>query len=153
MDGDEISPKENLHPINISDAVTAPQAAVLHSITTFTGPLPPPEILREYEQIWPGFTGKHFEYIERQAAHRQAIERDVIKAKIKHEATGQFMAFTLALTTFGVAAFALYLHQLTFGGTIMSVDAVAIIGMFIYRQSIEKKGLSDRVPPKQLNTK
>jgi len=125
--------------------------ALMHGVVqsiTFTGPLPPPEILREYEQIWPGFTGKHFEYIEKQAAHRQAIEREVIKAKIKHEATGQFMAFTLALTTFGVAAFALYLHQLTFGGTIMSVDAVAIIGMFIYRQSIEKKGLSDRVPPK-----
>lgn len=150
MSGDDISPTGDLHPPNILGAEQTTQATVLaHGILqAFTGPLPPPALLREYEQIWPGFTGRHFEYIEKQMAHRQALEREVIKAKIKHEAIGQFMAFALALAIFSIAAFALYLHQIFYSGILTSADAVIIIGMFMYRQSIEKKGLSDRIPPK-----
>ena len=44
-------------------------------ITALRGPLPPPEVLAQYEVALPGAAERIFKMMERQEEHRQALER------------------------------------------------------------------------------
>jgi uncharacterized membrane protein len=114
---------------------------------SFEGPLPPPQFLEKYEQISPGFTERHLTMVEKQADHRQFIERTVIASKIRHEAIGQIMAFVLALVAFGIGGAAVLMNHTGVGSSIMGIDAGAIIGMFAYRQIRENIRRKEGLPP------
>lgn len=116
----------------------------------FRGPLPPPEMLARYEEICPGFAERTLAMAERNAAARQINETAVITSNIKHEGQGQWMAFILALAFLCVGAFALWLHEVGVGVGIWTVDIVAIIGMFIYRQRRIERRAEQGLPPQNL---
>jgi len=113
----------------------------------FQGPMPPPEMMERYEVLCPGFTERTLRMVELQADNRRGLEQRVIDAKIQHEGTGQWMAFTLGVMFLLVGAFALYLHEIGVGVGIWSVDIAGIIGMFILRQRREIRGSTSGVPP------
>lgn len=117
----------------------------------FSGPLPPPEMLEHYDRICPGFAERSLGLVERQSEHRQGIEREMLRGKLRHEAIGQGMAFTLALVAFVIGGGAVYLHQVTAGATIMGIDASTIIGMFIYREVRENVRRKENLPPSMPN--
>ena len=48
---------------------------LMAGITTLSGPLPPPEVLAQYEVALPGAAERLFKMVERQEEHRQALER------------------------------------------------------------------------------
>lgn len=52
-------------------------------ISSFTGPIPPAEDLKKYEQILPGAAERLFKYAEQETAHRQTIENKRNDADIK----------------------------------------------------------------------
>ncbi len=52
-----------------------PPATLLARTTALSGPLPPPEMLAQYEEILPGAAERLFKMVERQEEHRQALER------------------------------------------------------------------------------
>lgn len=67
-------------------------------------PLPPPELLRQYEDVYPGLTGKIIEWTEEQRRHRMALEN---RATIGSEARmnrSQFIAGSVALVGLCLAA-------------------------------------------------
>jgi uncharacterized membrane protein len=47
---------------------------------SFTGPLPPPEVLAKYNETVPGLAERIICMAEQQAKHRQQIETTVIKS-------------------------------------------------------------------------
>jgi len=72
-----------------------PRVMVARSM--FSGPMPSPELVREYEQILPGAAEFFFATMDRQALHRQSLEQRVIAANIANERTGMWLAFSLAV--------------------------------------------------------
>ena len=52
-----------------------PSATLMAGITALRGPLPPPEVLAQYEVALPGAAERIFKMMERQEEHRQALER------------------------------------------------------------------------------
>ncbi len=51
-------------------------ATLMTEFTALSGPLPPPEMLAQYEEILPGAAERILSMAERQAEHRQKMERD-----------------------------------------------------------------------------
>ena len=51
--------------------------------TTFSGPLPPPAMLRDYNDIEPGLARDLIELAKMEASHRQIIERDESTAAVR----------------------------------------------------------------------
>lgn len=49
----------------------------------FQGPIPPPSVLRGYEEISPGFAKRIIAMAESETKHRQAMERKVLDAEIQ----------------------------------------------------------------------
>ena len=66
---------------------------VRQSKSQFVGPLPPPHILENYENIKQGFAERIFSMAEKEQYHRH--ERR--KARAAAEARGQYFAFSICL--------------------------------------------------------
>ena len=66
--------------------------------SSFSGPLPPPNILDGYERVLPGSADRIITMAEEQLKHRHNLEKSVIKSNIRNEGVGMVFAFILTLT-------------------------------------------------------
>lgn len=87
----------------------------------FTGPLPPPQILAQYEQITPGFADRIMRLTEDQQAHRIKMESCVIPETINVNKRGQIFAFII--TILAIIAMGYFAYQ----GMQLAVIAMALV--------------------------
>ena len=73
------------------------KTAEFYASMRWSGPLPSPDILREYETIYPGAIQQLFNQHREQVDHRIQMEREVVQASSKALLRGQWMAYTLVL--------------------------------------------------------
>ncbi len=107
---------------------------------SFSGPLPPPNILSGYEKVLPGSADRIIKMAETQIAHRQGLEKEVIKSNIKNEKVGMWLAFSLTVLLL-LIGFYLILNEkdgvvaylLVFGPVVFHA------GNYIYNKKREKE--------------
>lgn len=104
-------------------------------------------MLRSYEDVFPGCAERIVAMAERQSSHRQAIERDRIKATNKTEHWGQVFAFILAMSTIlgGV-----YLISIGKDGTGLAAILTALgslVGVFLYGKYTQTRELKQKRRP------
>lgn len=63
----------------------------------YSGPLPPPGVLKQYKEIYPEAPEIIITAFENQVAHRIQSENRVISANIRHQSIGQWFGFIVAL--------------------------------------------------------
>ncbi|MDE0102308.1 MAG: DUF2335 domain-containing protein [Bryobacterales bacterium] len=94
------------------------------------GPLPPPSVLRGYDQVVKGGVERIFAMAERQAAHRQQIE-----------SRGQIVGFSLAATS-PAGAFLAVAVGVPLAGVSGVILAIATLsGFFIWGKAGRAKGI------------
>jgi uncharacterized membrane protein len=70
--------------------------SVVHAaVEAFSGPIPEPVVLREYEQVLPGLAERIVRWTEDEAHHRRTVERSLVQLSWG----GLWSALLLALTT------------------------------------------------------
>lgn len=86
--------------------------AVLQQRFQFTGPLPPPGILEQYEKLCPGITTRLVDAAYAEGQHRQGLENKTLDANIEamrrqfaEARLGQIFAFAIAVTFVLVGAY------------------------------------------------
>lgn len=105
----------SLHSSRQGGERTPPSSYYLQRSMLFSGPLPHPEMLRQYEEIQPGTADRLLALLEKQTAHRINDEASRTECEIECQkkttsgylrrvAIGSWMAFTLALILEVVAA-------------------------------------------------
>ena len=62
-----------------------------------SGPLPSPEVLSEYDQVLPGLARRIVERWEREGEHRQRLESDIVRARIRLQGRGQIIAAAISI--------------------------------------------------------
>ncbi|HEX6368579.1 MAG TPA: DUF2335 domain-containing protein [Longimicrobium sp.] len=68
---------------------------VLHAaVEAFSGPIPEPDVLRDYEQVLPGLAERIVRWTEDEANHRRTVERSLVQLSWG----GLWSALLLALT-------------------------------------------------------
>ena len=70
---------------------------------SFRGPLPPPDVMRGYEDIVPGAADRILAMAEKEQQHRFDCEKKIIKGSIFESRLGQWFAFTLSVLFHGAA--------------------------------------------------
>ncbi len=76
--------------------------ALVHSVEyTYSGPLPPPEILRRFDEILPGSAQKIFDQFELQSAHRRQVESTVIASGAFSQRVGSVSGLLLGVVGMG----------------------------------------------------
>ncbi len=121
----------------------------------FRGPLPPPEVLGQYEAIHPGTAEIILRQFERETQHRHAIEQKIVDAELASQVAeipalrlGQIFAFCIAIfglvcSTYGVV------HAQTAGqawaaASIAGLSLGTLAGVFIYGRKSKPEAQAPR---------
>lgn len=101
--------------------------------SSFRGPLPPPSVLSEYNQVVDNGAERILKMAENQSGHRIELEKLAIKEELKQSSNGQKYGFILAiLGIISALVLALLGHDAVAGifgtTTIIGLVAVFVIG-------------------------
>ena len=105
--------------------------ALLHqSIQHFSGPLPSPKILKEYNVILPDAAERIFKMAEKAQEHYETTEQKLVDFEIKKVSKGQILAFIIAITGMVGAVICAFLGQVTIGSIIGGATLISVVPHF-----------------------
>lgn len=116
---------------------------VIHA-SRFSGPLPAPEILRQYELIVPDAAKTIIGWASAEGEHRRKIDNKLIDCDYALKSRAQWFGFIIAALAI-IGGFVLILKGHAVSGMLLSGGALAsIVGAFLYSAfKSEKKGAEE----------
>ena len=118
---------------------SSPELVTTKVSTSFSGPLPPPHMLAEYERIQQGTADRIITMAEKQAAHRQMLENRVVKSNIRHEGIGMFFSFFLTLVLMFFGAYLISTGKEVGGYVAVFAPVLFHAGNYLYNRHREEK--------------
>lgn len=119
----------------------------------FLGPLPPPSLVKEYEEIKPGSFERIIKMTETNAAHRMEIDRHemqmeklLVPESIKIRKSGQNKAFYISFIGIIAVSFCAYLGESTVASILAGTTLVSLVPNFILGRK-KKKDSQDQKKP------
>jgi uncharacterized membrane protein len=102
-----------------------PTAIEIQQVSHFSGPIPPPRILSEYDQVLPGLADRLVCIAEGEAAHRRAQQRR--RARLAE--AGLASAFVIAMTSIGGGIYLIHEGSTTegLGGIMAALTALIVV--------------------------
>lgn len=88
------------------------------------GPMPSPDVMKKYEELYPGAVEFFFRQLQQQSEHRQALEKAVTEHNIKASDRGQWMAFVLFFIVAAAGFTGIFLGR-SVAGTITALAGLA----------------------------
>lgn len=101
----------------------------------FQGPLPPPDILIQYNDIQPGFAERIVAMAEREQAHRHSLEETVVTSSFKEAQRGQKYGLSIGVVAIIAGAItavagAPVTGSIIGGGGVIGLVSVFVLGRF-----------------------
>ena len=114
-------------------------AVSIRKTASYSGPIPPPMALEQYESIQPGFANRIITMAENEAKHRHEMEKQAVEHTIRMSNMGIIFAFITVLIFGALIFYALYrgLNVSTLGVAIGAIASVA--GVFVFMRSRSAK--------------
>lgn len=113
-----------------------PETIEVQKVSRFTGPIPPPHLLSEYDQVLPGLAARLVTLAEDEAIHRRGIQR----RQMRLAEGGLLSAFVIAMTVILGGIFLIYEGATKEG--IGSIIAALTSLLVVYLTRGEKKSSS-----------
>ena len=138
-------PSETNAPPQKDESPTVGQVVHARHLATseFSGPLPPPEIFRGYEEVLPGSADRILKMAELEPQHRHCLQEQELRSVPRLVTQGQVFGFLIGMTgVLGGIVLVLYGNDLTGFGTFFT-SLAALAGIYIYgtrRQKAETSG-------------
>jgi uncharacterized membrane protein len=108
------------------------------------GPLPPPDVLKEYNEAFANGAERIFIEAQKQTDHRMSLESHVIPEELRQSERGQHYGLAIALS-FLAASVLLVMTGHDVSGTIIgSIDLVALVTVFVYGRNNQRRELKDK---------
>lgn len=118
---------------------TVEQLTITQEASSFSGPLPPPETLAEYDQISPGFANRIITMAEKEQVHRHMQDELRWPVQRKLLSRGQVFAFILSLSIVAGGIW-LLLENKQISGFVTLLGAIGVVaGPFIYQMRWRRK--------------
>jgi uncharacterized membrane protein len=112
---------------------------VRHQAVSFSGPLPPPAVLAQYNEVIPNGAERIMAMAERQSAHREQLEASVVAANIASQARGMVFAFILSFVTI-IGGFGLVATGKSLAGVATIIGSLATLAaVFVYARREQQK--------------
>jgi uncharacterized membrane protein len=106
---------------------------------SFSGPLPPPQLLAMYNDVVANGAERILGMAERQSAHRESMEAQVVKANLALQRQGSWFAFILAFLTIGGGIFLIYLGKDGYGLAAIIAALTSLAGVFFFSRREQRK--------------
>lgn len=114
-------------------------SAVVHQSISFSGPLPPPEVLQKFDEVHPGAAKIIIDMAKNQSEHRQKLEKEVINSDIKNSKLGLVFGFIIGMTGIIAGALIIFFGQAFAGGFLSFISLGSLVGTFVYGSQGRKK--------------
>jgi uncharacterized membrane protein len=132
-----------LSPIHKSPQNPAKQQ-IIHREQSFTGPIPPPIALREYDDVLPGAAERILKMTEEQSSHRRELEKQVIDENLKQAKRGQRYGLIIGLAAIAVGGACIMSGQWIGGSIIGGGGLTGLVSVFIVGKRKEKRELQEK---------
>jgi uncharacterized membrane protein len=129
--------QEALNDPNLRGQILSFSAAF--SAANWSGPYPPPDLLRGYEDVLPGSANRIISMAERQQDHRHELEKTTVVGASKRAWWGLWLGFAISVIVLVLGTVTILLGYPWAGGTVMGVDVVALAGVFVVGQRQQSK--------------
>ncbi len=106
---------------------------------SFSGPLPPPSILSEYDSTLENGAERIMKMAEHQSNHRIELEKHAIKEELRQSGRGQIYGFILALIGMAIAFGLAYLGHDTVAGIFGTTTIVGLVTVFVLGRQQQNK--------------
>jgi len=103
----------------------------------WSGPLPPPAALEQFERASPGAADRILTMAEREEEHRQDLERIMVSSEIRSRNRGQFLGFLIAAITLIGGIWLVYEGKDWPGLVAILTPLIGLVGIFVYTQDKE----------------
>ncbi len=107
--------------------------------SSFSGPLPPPEILGAYNEILQNGAERIMKMAEHQSGHRIELEKHAIKEELKQSGRGQVFGFILAIIGMAIAFGLAFLGHDTVAGIFGTTTIVGLVTIFVIGKKRQSK--------------
>jgi len=101
------------------------------SQSSYSGPIPPPALLEEFERIAPGSAKQIIEQAFKQSDHRMGLENYVIRADNHRSWAGLFCGFTIAISFGGLSAWVILNGYPVSGSILGCLDLISLVALFV----------------------
>jgi uncharacterized membrane protein len=108
---------------------------------SFQGPLPPPEILRQYGEVVPNGAERIMVMAERNQEHRHGLETEVITKGVRNESRGQWLGFTLFILLIASGTYLLATGKRLEGLSTLILNATTFTALFVYSRRAKDREL------------
>lgn len=115
---------------------------VQSTMEAFSGPLPPPATLAQYNDVVPNGAERIMAMAERQQEHRHQIENRAIRGNIFDQRLGLILGFIVMMSVASAGMWCVYLGKDTAGLAALLGSVAGPVAAFIYgrkKQSDERK--------------
>jgi uncharacterized membrane protein len=106
-------------------------ARTIKTASTFSGPLPPPSILGDYNNVLENGAERIMKMAENQSSHRIGLEKHAIKEELRQSRNGQIFGFILAILGMLIAFGLAYLGHDTVAGIFGTTTIVGLVTIFV----------------------
>lgn len=97
---------------------------------TIESPLPPPHLLRQYEEIHPGFTNRLLTQVEEEGKHRREMDAPTLKANFDLARTGQIIAGVVCVSAIAAGTYLVAIGNTPVGVAIMFGAIASVVAPF-----------------------
>jgi uncharacterized membrane protein len=131
----------------------AAQLVKVAATLSYSGPLPPPEALQRYDQIFPGAADRIIKMAESQHEHRQKLEKTVVESNSFSQKVGLILGFVVAMTAIVGGIWLAHEGKSGSGVTAIIAALAALVGVFVYGKIEQRRELAEKAkafsPPGQ----
>ena len=125
-------------PENNPQARNPPQNLEFN-LTQISGPIPPPQILQQYNSVVPDAAQRIIRMAEKQSDHRMDLERKVVNSNVVKSYFGMVLATIIAIYGLYIAKEISINGNPWAAGIIAALDLGGLISVAIYNGLVQKK--------------
>jgi uncharacterized membrane protein len=119
-------------------------AQVVSVESRWSGPLPPPKSLAQYEELLPGSADRILQMTEGQIAHRQELEKTVVVNDALIERRGQIISAITVVLAIILGALLIYADKDGWGFAVILSTVAGVGGTYLYSRNKQGKELQAR---------
>lgn len=136
-----VAPRQSTRPLPRNDPIAVVRQQVEQQVIAqrWQGPIPDPDSLKKYKEIDRGLPDRivamaerTLDLTERQTNHRIEVERRLHFGMNLRAHIGLWMGLFVFLVLAGLSFAAIFEGHDTAGTTIMTIDIVGLVGVFVY---------------------
>lgn len=128
------------------------QHEVMQKLEMYSGPIPAPHILDQYDKMDPGAAKQIIDNGVEESHHRRQMESKMLEMQNKTRHRRDWMGFIIGIISICVGGFLIYKDHYVVGTIFSGVSVLGLVGLFLGEES-DQQEKSEEDNPDQKQTK